>query len=191
MSYKSSPKFVQLFVNETIDKEGLYSNDPLDSGGATKYGITERTARQYGYTGRMKDLPLSTARDIYVSVYFYKPNLDLLLPHSRLITKEVFDTGVNCGTPTAVKMLQRCLNGLNRQERDYPDIVVDGVMGSRTKASLTYFLESRGSQEGEKILFNLLNSVQGEYYLSLVEDNQKNEHFLYGWLRKRTTFLDI
>ena len=45
--------------------EGGYSDNPLDSGGKTKYGITEAVARAYGYTGEMRDLPLSVARAIY------------------------------------------------------------------------------------------------------------------------------
>lgn len=189
--YDKAPKFVKETVDHTIDVEGGYSNNPHDIGGATKYGITERVARNYGYRGDMKDLSMSLAREIYVDLYYLKPRLDLLASHSKLITKEVFDTGVNCGTSTAVKILQRCLNGLNRQERLYPDLDMDGIMGLKTKEALVLFLEARGSQEGEKMLFNLLNCVQGEYYLSLTESTSTNEHFLYGWLRHRTTFLEI
>jgi len=50
--------------------EGGYSNDKYDAGGETKYGITEEDARKYGYTGHMRDMPLSIARDIYDKKYY-------------------------------------------------------------------------------------------------------------------------
>ena len=33
------------YINELIEREGGYVNDPKDSGGETKFGITVATAR--------------------------------------------------------------------------------------------------------------------------------------------------
>ena len=52
-------------VNKVIELEGGYSDHSCDRGGKTKYGITQRTAREHGYTGDMRDLTLEEAKDIY------------------------------------------------------------------------------------------------------------------------------
>ena len=44
-------------INQIIEREGGYVDDISDSGGETKYGITEEVARRYGYDGKMIDLP--------------------------------------------------------------------------------------------------------------------------------------
>lgn len=56
---------IEQFLNELIQREGGYVNDPTDRGGATKYGITEAVARANGFKGNMRDLPLDTAKAIY------------------------------------------------------------------------------------------------------------------------------
>ena len=53
------------FFNYILLVEGGYSNDKNDKGGETKYGITKEIAREYGYTGNMRDLTKATAQKIY------------------------------------------------------------------------------------------------------------------------------
>ena len=63
-------------VEKTLKLEGGFVNDPDDPGGATKYGITEATARAHGYTGDMRELPLDVAREIYKKSYWDIARLD-------------------------------------------------------------------------------------------------------------------
>lgn len=51
--------------NHTVGVEGGYSDHPSDRGGKTMFGITEAVARSYGYSGDMRSMPISTAKDIY------------------------------------------------------------------------------------------------------------------------------
>ncbi|MNT45174.1 putative Peptidoglycan domain protein [compost metagenome] len=88
------------------------------------------------------------------------------------------------GPGVASTMLQRCLNALNRQGKDYADIRTDGDAGPGTRGALTAFLKVRG-KEGEQVLLKGLNALQGERYIELAEKRQANESFLYGWLRMR------
>lgn len=187
--YLASPKFVKTFIDSVIDREGGYINDEADSGGATKYGITEATARRNGYYGAMQDLPLALAQDIYAREFFYNDSLDMLSPISKAITEEVFDAGVNCGTATAIKFLQRALNALNNRQEHYPDIVVDGIMGSKTQQALIDFLEKRRNMRGEAVLYNLINCLQGAYYVELVEKREKDEKWIFGWASHRLDFM--
>ena len=49
-----------------METEGGYSNrNPEDDpGGETMWGVTARVAREDGYTGPMRDLPLERAKSI-------------------------------------------------------------------------------------------------------------------------------
>lgn len=93
-----------------VGEEGDYSDDPNDSGGKTRFGITEKVARAWGYTGDMRELPFETAREIYHSEYWQKLSLDDVDQVSDRISFELFDTGVNTGIYWAAWWLQRVLN---------------------------------------------------------------------------------
>lgn len=166
---------------EVLRSEGGYVNDPRDAGGETNWGITLRTARANGYNGPMRDMPRETALAIYRRQYVDAPGFDRVALVSQKIAAELVDTGVNMGPKVASIFLQRALNGLNRQAKDYADVAVDGVIGSQTITALRAFI-ARRSAEGEQRLLLLLNALQGERYLSLAEGRAANETFLYGWL---------
>ena len=97
---------------------------------------------------------------------------------------ELFDTGVNMGTATATGFLQRALNALNREARDYPDIAPDGAIGPRTLSALDGLLAARG-KSGETVLLRAMEALQGERYIALAERRPSQEAFLYGWLANR------
>ncbi len=161
--------------------EGGYSNDPMDSGGATKYGITEYEARSNGFEGNMRDIPEYFARMIYRNKYWVSPRYVEINIYSKAIAAELFDTAVNCGVQTAGKMLQRCLNVFNQEAKLYDDVAVDGIVGSSTIAVLKKYLNSRD----EKVLLTALNCLQGARYIELAERRVKDERFIYGWIKNR------
>lgn len=171
-------------IGEIIDVEGGYADDPNDLGGKTKYGITEAVARRYGYTGDMRDLPLSLAKQIYKDRYWDPLSLDQIEQISPLIVHELLDTGINQGTGRAAEYLQTALNAFNRQQRDYRDILVDGDVGPATLRALRSFVAKRGG-EGEVVLLRALNCLQGARYLEISKAREKNEDFTYGWILNR------
>lgn len=168
----------------TVGLEGRFSDNPLDSGGPTKYGITERVARAHGYIGHMKDLPLHFAKKIYKASYWDALKLDSVSKLSSAIPHEMFDTGVNMGVKRSATFLQRALNVFNRQGRDYPDIQVDGSIGSKTISSLSAYLSQRG-RLGESVMLTALNSQQGAGYFDIAENRPKDEEFIFGWFANR------
>jgi len=89
------------------------------------------------------------------------------------------------GPAVAVTFLQRALTALNRNARDYSDLVPDGRIGPRTLGALDTFLTLRGKSGGEAVLLRALEALQGERYLRLAERRPANEAFLYGWLANR------
>ena len=174
-------------VDKTLGHEGGYVNDARDSGGETNWGITLATARRNGYTGSMKTLTREAAVGIYIKQYLKAPRIAEINPISSRICFEVYDTGVNCGPAKAVEFLQRALNSLNREGKDFPDMIVDGQLGDKTIAALATFIRLR-KLEGEMVLLKILNVLQGSFYISLAERRMKDEAFIFGWFRTRIEF---
>lgn len=170
-------------IEEVLANEGGYLNDPRDAGGETNFGITIATARANSYTGAMKAMTRNFARGVYNDQYVVVPGFDKIAVISQAIAAEMVDAGVNMGPKVAAQFLQRALNGLNNQGKDYADLLVDGSAGQKTRDALTAFLKKRGA-EGERRLLALLNALQGERYLSPCEGRSANEAFLFGWLAR-------
>jgi lysozyme family protein len=176
---------VDQLIDALIDREGGYVNHPADKGGPTCFGITEAIARAHGYRGAMRELPRDEAVAIYRRLYWLRPRFDEIARRSARIAAELFDTGSNMGPAVATTFLQRALTALNRNGKDYADLVPDGRVGDVTLAALDTFFAVRGQSSGETVLLRALEALQGERYLRLAERRPANEVFLYGWLANR------
>lgn len=170
-------------INGIIEREAGYVNHPDDRGGETNFGITAAVARAYGYGGPMRELQRETAYRIYWTQYFIDPGFDQIASFDLMIAEELTDTGVNMGPTTASKMLQRALNLLNRQGKDWPDLVTDGKIGRMTLAALQQLLSKRPN--GREVLLKLLNILQGMRYIEIVEKDPSQETFMFGWIANR------
>jgi lysozyme family protein len=176
---------VKRLIDELIEREGGYVDHPADKGGPTRFGITEAVARAQGYRGTMRQLPRDEAAAIYERLYWLRPRFDEVAKQAPKVAAELFDTGVNMGPAVGATFLQRALTALNRNGRDYPDLVPDGRIGAKTLAALDAFFAVRGNLSGETVLLRALEALQGERYLRLAERRPANEAFLYGWLANR------
>jgi lysozyme family protein len=176
---------VEKLIEELIEREGGYINHPADKGGPTRFGITEAVARAHGYAGAMAELPGEEAEAIYRRLYWLRPRFDQVAERAPRVAAELFDTGANMGPAVASTFLQRALTALNRNGKDYADLVPDGRVGPATLSALDAFLQVRGGDRGEIVLLRALEALQGERYLRLAEKRPANEAFLYGWLANR------
>jgi lysozyme family protein len=104
-----------------LGHEGDFSDHPDDPGGKTRYGVTEAVAREVGYRGDMRELPLDLAKRIYLERYWLPVRADDLPPGIRYA---VFDAAVNSGPRQAARWLQRALG-----------VSVDGIIGPKTLAA--------------------------------------------------------
>lgn len=100
--------------NLLMESEGGYSEDSLDPGGETNFGISKRTYPQED----IQFLTLERAKEIYKRDYWDAIRCDDL-PYP--INVLIFDAAVNQGKKAAVRMLQEALK-----------ITVDGVIGKQT-----------------------------------------------------------
>ena len=174
--------------NDLLEVEGReLTDDPLDSGRATKFGVTEKTARANDYFGLMQDLSEKEAKRIAKAAFWDVMRLDEVSNLNSNIAHEMFDTGYNMGDHRATTFLQRSLNALNRSNREVPDydeVVADGAMGPRTLGALKAFLHKRGA-DGQKVMLRTLNGLQLAGYVELTERREKDERFLFGWVLHR------
>ncbi len=170
-------------INAIIDREAGYVDNKDDSGGPTRFGITEKKAREYDYTGRMQDLQREFAYMIYEDEYWNGIMADELVKLSIPVAEEMADTAVNLGPAQAVSFLQRSLTALNTRNNEllYPDVKNDHVMGRKTIAALKAYL----GQRTEPILVRSLNGLQLNFYMELTERRKKDRNFFYGWVRTR------
>jgi lysozyme family protein len=102
---------------------------------------------------------------------------------SQQIAGELFDTGVNMGTGTAVKFLQRALNVLNQKGTLYPDVVADGAFGDGTYKAFMKFFQVVQSDRWIT-LWKALNCQQGMRYIEIMEKNPSQEKFAFGWFTR-------
>ena len=105
-----------------LKHEGGYVNHKDDKGGATRYGVTEAVAREVGYRGDMRDLPIALAARIYRDRYWDAVKAEQLPAPVRYL---VFDAAVNSGVGQAVRWLQRAVG-----------VKDDGVIGPQTLLAL-------------------------------------------------------
>lgn len=165
-----------------------YTNNPNDSGGPTKYGITLNALSEYREKQvsaiDVENLTREEAIAIYTQKYINKPGFNSLVDLDYTVALECIDTGVNMGPSTATKFLQRALNSFSDNGSKWAKIDIDGQCGPATIDAIHSMQLLRG-QEGMAVLAILLNCIQGSRYLDLVESNAKDGTFIYGWIKNR------
>lgn len=118
-----SDSFLSAFDAIVVGIEtGTFTDNPRDPGGATKWGITFRTFRQYKgmpvTVDDLQNLDVDGAKDLYYNV-FWLPNKCDQLPNWLAFAH--FDGCVNQNETEVTKYLQQALH-----------VTDDGVIGSST-----------------------------------------------------------
>lgn len=115
MSNRLEQSLIKLLKNE-----GGYVDDPVDRGGKTKYGISQKSYPNLV----IRNLTKEDAYEIYKRDYWHEY---YNLIDNKDVAFLIFDMGVNMGVRSAVKVLQTCINEVN-----HVDLVVDGYFGENT-----------------------------------------------------------
>lgn len=151
----------KIALKRVLKHEGGYVNNPHDKGGETNYGITVGTARQYGYTGSMRTIPMAMVEEIYKARFWDALDLEQMTQkYGFAFAYQLFDAGVNHGVGNAKRMLQRALG-----------VVDDGVIGKITLTEL---------ERQAPLVVDLFNAERIEFYTKIASFN----HFGRGWMRR-------
>ena len=171
-------------IAEVIDREGgsKYTNRAADRGGPTRWGITEATARRFGYQGSMQTLPYEVAYEVYLAIW-QQCQCDAIACLDPELAVYVLDFAVNSGEGNAGKRLQRLLNVLNLRGTIYPDIAVDGDIGPGTVRALNAYASRRG-ESGLRLLRLAFNAMRIGLFVDLAERQESQEANVYGWINR-------
>lgn len=125
-----------------LGKEGLFSNNAKDPGGATMMGITQRTLAAWRHRDvtveEVAALTREEACEIYRANYWNTMRCDDL---PRGVDLVVFDFGVNAGPGTSVKMLQRAAGA--EPDGAVGDLTLRAVRSSDTRALIDALVAKR------------------------------------------------
>lgn len=111
--------------SKLIGHEGGYSNNPLDPGGETKYGISKRAYP----TENIAALTLDRAKALYLRDYWGPAGCDAMPDSAKF---QVFDMAVNSGVHSTITTIQRVVSE-----------VEDGILGPRTLRAVQSMPPSR------------------------------------------------
>ena len=149
----------QIAVQKTLAHEGGFVDNKNDSGGPTKYGITQA------------DLPGVTVKDItpeqavaYYAEHYWKPLYSEI--NDQLLGEKIFDMGVLFGVGTAVKLLQISLS-------DEIQVVSDGAFGPNTLAAV--------NEHGD---INRYRTTLINHCMNVVNNNPQDAEFVRGWVNR-------
>jgi len=143
-----------------LDAEGGYTNDPVDPGGETNFGIDKRSHPNTD----IKNLTKELATDIYLNEYWTKFGCDRFAWPVDLV---YFDCCVNTGQKQANKILQRAVN-----------TEADGVIGPKTLKAVS---ESDPISLADKMI-----DKRQAFYEALAKQRPKLKKFLKGWSNRNT-----
>lgn len=159
-----------------LTAEGGYANEPLDRGGPTNLGITQRTLdgwRKYHpeFPANVRYLTVDHARAIYDRQYWQAAGCDFMPWPLSLV---VFDMSVNSGPGAAIECLQRALNSFGA------GLAPDGGFGPLSQAALEAVLKAVGP-----LLIALRHiDLRRDFFRAIVRNNPSQGRFLRGWLKR-------
>lgn len=165
------------FIDDIIRREGgdKETNDPADSGGRTKYGISERAHPEAWADG---DVTHDEARVIYRKTYILAEKFDQI--KDEWLRHQVIDFGVPSGPDTAARMLQQVVG-----------VKVDGVIGPKTLEAIENYPAGTlfGVPVPGKVLLNLaFRDARTLFYAALAKKRPKDLKWLLGWIRRAFEF---
>lgn len=179
-------------IKDKTAVEAGFVDNPDDKGGATNFGITHITAKEwqslwakYNWNGDMRTMPKDLAYEIYDKGWWQKLSLDPIFAVSPPLAERIFDFGINAGRGNAGRCLQMLLNVLNKQQTLWPDLAIDGAVGPGTIKAFDAFMRHHAKDpHAVHKLTMMMFSAQNWHYVLISLERERNETFTNGWMNR-------
>lgn len=177
-------------LQKVLSVEGGYVNDRVDPGGETYMGISRVYHPEWPGWSILDNASsdIDTERLKKEVDHFYKTNywVPLKLEQVSAISREtacrMMNIAVHKSRYWAVLWLQEGLNLLNIDQRLYPNIVEDGLIGPRTLESLTRYFTTETPTYRDKVdmLTGIMRTLQSMSYIESMKKYPEKEKYR-GW----------
>jgi lysozyme family protein len=174
----SSDQRFQYAMKTIIKHEGGYSDEKLDNGGPTKYGISLRYLKSSHIcidgdcsenANEIIHLTLTEADSIYYKQWYEKFHYDKI-KNENLLT-DIMDFSVNAGACEAHKLAERAINDINSN-----NVPISCALTIKSINQINSI---------EPVLFHAAFQKQEEdFYYQIVKRNPSQKMFLESWLRR-------
>lgn len=144
-------------MNTIFRSEGGYVNDPFDSGGETKYGISKNNNPDID----VAKITRADAERIAYDRYYTKYGINRL---PDTIRGEVFQVGWHCGPSVAIKQLQ-------------------GILGVSKTGRIDDATITAAYQQSGNIRDQYINTYR-DYMISITKRKPTQQRFLRGWMNR-------
>lgn len=169
-----------LAMDYILKNEGLvFTNDPKDSGGATKFGVTKAAYEQFlGHSvavEEIQNLTLEKAKQFYFECYWMPMRCWAI--EKAPIAICLFDTAVLYGPWFASHTAQVVAN------KHGGNLKLDGVLGDKSTAAINQVSVGNFLMGYHVCILERINLV--------IKNSPKNERFRRGWTRRADRLLSL
>ena len=163
-------------IEEVLEAEGGFVNDPDDKGGATNFGVTQQSYSNFlGSPASVDDVRNMTreeAKECYKKDFWIPAKVDRLPDNLKHL---YFDMVVNMGRRNAGKILQQAVN----TKKNSAVLDVDGIIGSGSLSQIPDL--TLNDVLVERAMFFANNCFEGSRFAKRTRQNK----FLRGWIFHR------
>ena len=167
---------IEDLISALIRREGGFVDHPADKGGATKFGVTIKTLRDWRRqpVGKqdVMELDESEARLIYRHAFLVAPAFDQITP--LRLRELMFDWGVHAGPDDPSRALQRLLGAKP-----------DGVIGPLTLEAFRRTGEERRAQIYKGVL-----AARCRQAADILDTDPSQAVFFAGWCNRIAEFAE-
>lgn len=168
-----SKKFEEDVLNDIFRREGrTFTDDPVDRGGATKFGVTLGAYRRWlgdhtATASMLSGIDEDIARQIFIQDYFHGHGFSQI--EDDVLYTMVLDSSVLFGPPRAGLLLQKSVGA-----------ELDGVVGPKTAGKANQFnrVAARVNFIQQRVL----------YHIRRVKQAPDQIRFVLGWAKRAFDF---
>ena len=152
-------------VEEVLIWEGGYSDDPIDPGGATSFGIS---SKHHPEIKDVSTLTLEDAIQIYYKDYWVAGKVYMV--NDQDLANKLLSMDVNAGIYRGTYLLQRALRSVHAKVSE------DGIMGPETAGAVN------GADPRQ--LIAAYRAECGAFYAALIYRKPVMAKYENGWMRR-------